>query len=82
MAVLIAADVCAIEAISQGYSGLAVQGPFGEKNTLAAVMLIPMVLTLVEIFAPTSQRSGLFYLSLASAGLTARGSQGAAAAVS
>src|SRR5205809_439222 len=43
VAVLIGADVCALEAISQGYSGLVVQGPFGEKNTLAAVMLIPMV---------------------------------------
>jgi len=72
VAILIAADVCALEAVSQGYSGLAVQGPFGEKNSLAAVMLIPMVLTLVEILAPSSQRSRLFYLYLASAGLTAR----------
>jgi len=72
VAVLIGADVCALEAISQGYSGLVVQGPFGEKNTLAAVMLIPMVLTLLEILAPSSQRSRLFYLYLASAGLTAR----------
>src|SRR5207253_1096410 len=72
VAILVAADVCAIEAISQGYSGLAVQGPFGEKNSLAAVMLIPIVLTLMEIFGPTSRRSGVFYLYLASAGLTAR----------
>jgi hypothetical protein len=72
VAVLIAADVCALEAVSQGYSGLAVQGPFGEKNSLAAVMLIPIVLALMEILDPTSRRSGVFYLCIASAGLTTR----------
>lgn len=65
LAVLFAADICAIAAIGQGYRGDVVVGTLGEngqKNAVASMMLIPMLLSLMGWADPRSRRLSVFYL--------------------
>jgi hypothetical protein len=66
--IVLAADVCAVMAIGQGYHGEVVRGPFVTKNVLGGVLAVPIVIVLVDIMRG---RQSLF--TIASAALLLRG---------
>ena len=61
LAVLIGADICAAQAVLQGYAGdFEPPGPFDTGNELAAVLIVPFMVALAGIIFPRSRLHWLF----------------------
>lgn len=70
-AILIGGNLCAIQAVWQGYIGRSVpSGPFETGNTLAAALLVPSIVAVSGLVFPTSRAHWIF--STASSLLIAR----------
>lgn len=70
-AILIGGNICAVQAIVQGYSNVYVpSGPFETGNELAAILLVPFVIAVSGAIFPSSRLNWL--LSLASLVILAR----------
>ncbi len=60
-AILIGADICAVQAVRQGYGGESVpSGPFNTGNELAAVLVVPLVVAISGLIFPSSRFHWLF----------------------
>jgi hypothetical protein len=61
VAMIGAADFCAVQGILQGYGGLEPVGTLGQKNELAGAILIPMIFAVKGLLLPESRRLRRFY---------------------
>ncbi len=61
LALVVAADLCSISAIRQGYSGLRAGGPFGGGNALGGVLVVPFLFAVMGLLFPASRRHLLFF---------------------
>ena len=80
IAVVLAADVCAVQATIQGYASMEATGPFFSKNELGGMLVIPFLAAIGGFFFSPARRSRMFYaLSILAIvrGLTISGSRGA-----
>jgi len=62
VAVIVSADLAALQAIQQGYVGDRANGPFSAPNALGSAMIIPSLLCLAGILTSTPPRQRAFYL--------------------
>ncbi len=80
LAIVVLADVCALQATWQGYQNLEASGPFTQKNALGGALVMPFILCLAGVLYPKSRQLKRFYmvsLILVARGLTISGSRGA-----
>lgn len=62
LALIVAADLCAVSAIKQGYSGIRAGGPFAGGNTLGGVLVVPFLFAILGFMFPRSKRHWLLCL--------------------
>lgn len=80
LAIILAGDICAVEATIQGYAGLEANGPFFQKNQLGGAVIIPLFLALGGYLTSASRTRKLFYagsILLLGRALTISASRGA-----
>lgn len=61
LALVLAADLCSISAIRQGYSGIRAGGPFGGGNALGGVLAVPLLLAILGLLFPRSRKEFYFF---------------------
>ncbi len=61
VALVLAADLCSVSAIQQGYSGIRAGGPFGGGNALGGVLAVPFLLAILGLLFPRSRKEFLFF---------------------